>query len=416
MELLRINTAGSVDDGKSTLIGRLLHETRSISDDKMQAIEIASRRRGLNFVDLSLLTDGLVAEREQGITIDVAHIYFSTGSRRYIIADTPGHVEYTRNMVTGASNAEVSIILIDVRNKVVEQTLRHLYISSLLGIKRIIIGVNKMDLVGYDQEEFNAVVEQLKGHLVGLNIEKTSIDILPISSLEGANITSKSELTPWYKGPALLDILEEITPGQGTQDSAIFQVQQTIRPRTERFPDFRGYAGKIHGGTLRAGQKVTTYPSLKSTQISCIQQHKTDLAEAGAGKSVVVQLEDDIDLRRGDYLLAEFDQKNVSRDLTARICWMSETPLNQQQKYILQLGCLDVQAKVMEIVSSTDMATLAESSSSHIGLNDVSKIQIRTSQPVYCRPFIEQRHLGSFIFIDPMTKATVAVGFIEASS
>jgi sulfate adenylyltransferase subunit 1 len=416
MELLRINTAGSVDDGKSTLIGRLLHETRSISDDKMQAIELASRRRGLNFVDLSLLTDGLVAEREQGITIDVAHIYFSTGSRRYIIADTPGHVEYTRNMVTGASNAEVSIILIDVRNQVVEQTLRHLYISSLLGIKRIIIAVNKMDLVDYDQNSFAEVSKQVEQHLDTLKLDNVSFDILPISSLEGVNITSSSTKTPWYQGPPLLDILEGISPNSADEDSSIFQVQQAIRPRTEKFPDFRGYAGKNHGGTLSLGQEVTTYPSLKTTRISSINQHRTQIEEAHTGQSVVVCLEEDIDLRRGDYLLGTYDPSKVSRNLVARLCWMSETPLNPHQKYILQLGSMDVQAKVTDLVSSTDMTTLKESSSTEIGLNDVSRVHIKTSQPIYCMPFNEQRHLGAFIFVDPMTKSTVAVGFIEKSS
>lgn len=413
MELLRINTAGSVDDGKSTLIGRLLYETKSISDDKLEAVEMASKRRGLDFTDLSLLTDGLVAEREQGITIDVAHIYFSTNTRRYIIADTPGHVEYTRNMVTGASNAQVSIILVDVRNQVVEQTLRHLYISKLLGIPKIIVAVNKMDLVDYSQKAYQEVNDQLAGHLHQFGLREHQVRILPVSSLRGENISTNTSSMPWYEGPCLLELLETSETVDPDKTEPVFQVQHVIRPKSDEFPDFRGYAGKVYSGELCAGDEITIYPSLRKGKIREIRQFDTNIDSLRQQETGVVLLDENLDVSRGEYILGQFDDSKVTNQFGARICWLDDQDLNSNQRFLMQSGSKEVLCKIIEVGSKIDLERLEETSAEDVSLNDICAVTIKCAANMYVQPYEMHPHLGSFILIDPTTKSTVAVGFIQ---
>jgi sulfate adenylyltransferase subunit 1 len=415
MDILRIATAGSVDDGKSTLIGRLLYETQSITRDKLEALEAASKRKGLDFLDLSLLTDGLIAEREQGITIDVAHIYFATDRRKYIIADTPGHVEYTRNMVTGASNVKVSLILIDARHGVVEQTFRHFFISVLLRIPKVIVCVNKMDLVGYSESRFNEIKSEFEAFAGRLTFEGQSIDFVPISSLYGVNLVTKSDEVPWYAGASLLETLEAYQPDSVNRDlPARFPVQYVVRPKTETFHDFRGYAGKIASGTFAVGEEVVVLPTGRTSRIASIEKFDQKPESAGARESVVITLEDDMDVSRGNLLAKPGAEPEQRRELTARVCWLDAQPLTPGRTYLLQHGINDAKARVLAIDEHLDVQSLeAVPDVSQLKLNDIGTIRLKTAKPIFADRYADNPANGAFILIDEYTHATVGVGFVE---
>ncbi|MBO3700141.1 sulfate adenylyltransferase subunit 1 [Roseivirga sp. E12] len=411
-EVLRIATAGSVDDGKSTLIGRLLYETNSITTDKLLAIEESSRRKGLGYTDLSLLTDGLVAEREQGITIDVAHIYFSTPKRKFIIADTPGHVEYTRNMVTGASNADVSIVLVDARNGLAEQTHRHLYISHLLKVPKVIVCVNKMDLVDYDEDRFNEVVQDFKNLLGNDTFKNLSIDFIPVSSLHGENIANDARQMGWYKGDNLLEVLENIEVHPDTKNKpARFPVQLVIRPKSDDFHDYRGYAGKVASGTFSKGDTIRALPSGMTARIQSIDQFEDSLEHAEATESVTIRLDHDIDISRGDMLVKD-EELRGSKDLVSNICWMDNAPLVNGKTYKLQHGVNETRVKVAGINFRVETSNLIkDETATELGLNDVGQVTLKSSKAVLIDRYEENRANGAFILIDEFTNSTVGVGF-----
>ncbi|WP_440133768.1 sulfate adenylyltransferase subunit 1 [Chitinophaga sancti] len=414
MEVLRITTSGSVDDGKSTLIGRLLYDTNSIPQDKMEALHAASKRKGLDFTDLSLLTDGLVAEREQGITIDVAHIYFSTPNRKYIIADTPGHVEYTRNMVTGASNAQVSLILIDARKGIVEQTYRHFFIASLLRIPYLVVCVNKMDLVEYSEARFNQIVEDFQALVASASYKAPSIKFIPISSLYGENVAGKSEKISWYQGDSLLGYLEQISFDHAdSSHPARFPVQSVIRPRTEAFHDFRGFAGKVASGQFNVGDEIISLPSQQTSKIKSIEQFEKQLDIAQARESVVITLETEIDTSRGSMLAKVDNAPALLKDITANICWMDQQKLVPGKTYLLQHGINRVKAKVQQLLEVVDVTSnkLVEDRK-EMGLNDIGKIAIRTAAPIFADAYSVNPANGAFILIDEFSNSTVAVGFV----
>ncbi|TBH71084.1 sulfate adenylyltransferase subunit 1 [Aquirufa nivalisilvae] len=416
MDILRIATAGSVDDGKSTLIGRLLYETNSITKDKIEALESASKRKGLDFLDLSLLTDGLIAEREQGITIDVAHIYFSTPTRKYIIADTPGHVEYTRNMVTGASNAKVSLILVDARQGVVEQTARHLSIAALLRIPKVIICVNKMDLVQYDEAKFEAIKDSLSSLVAQTTFEGQEISFLPISSLFGQNITQAADKMPWYQGNTLLGELEAFEFAESLAHApARFPVQWVIRPKTEEYHDYRGYAGKISSGTFQVGDVIKALPTGQESTIASIEKFGEQLERAVAGDSVVITLTTDVDISRGNSLvLASDTQAPQLKDFAAHICWLDHQALSPGKTYLLQHGVNLTKAKISQITERLDV--VAQTSSQDVDslkLNEIGGIQLRTAQPIMADVYAENPSNGAFILIDEFSNSTVGVGFVK---
>jgi sulfate adenylyltransferase subunit 1 len=415
MDILRIATAGSVDDGKSTLIGRLLFETQSITKDKIEALKAASQRKGLDFVDLSLLTDGLIAEREQGITIDVANIYFNTPNRKYIIADTPGHFEYTRNMVTGASNASVSIILVDARNGVGEQTRRHFYIASLLEIKNVIVAINKMDLANYDQsvfekiqQDFNEISEQVKK-------PKQKISFIPISSLYGENIVEKSQKMPWYDSLTLLQLLENIEIEDQKDDKSLFRlpVQLVIRPKTEEFHDFRGYAGRVSSGSIKVGDMIEALPNKQINKISAIYRAQDSVEVASKNDSVTITLEDDIDISRGNMLVKVGEQPELSKELKARVCWMDTTPLQNGKTYLLQHGVNRQKTKVTGIQSVLSINNFEEEElPENIKLNQIGVVSFKLANPIFADPFEVNPPNGAFILIDEQSNGTVGVGFM----
>lgn len=416
MDILRIATAGSVDDGKSTLIGRLLYETNSITKDKIEALESASKRKGLDFLDLSLLTDGLIAEREQGITIDVAHIYFSTPTRKYIIADTPGHLEYTRNMVTGASNAKVSLILVDARQGVVEQTARHLSIAALLRIPKVIICVNKMDLVQYDEAKFEAIKESLRSLVAQTTFVGQEISFLPISSLFGQNITQAADKMPWYQGNTLLGELEAFEFAESLAHApARFPVQWVIRPKTEEYHDYRGYAGKISSGTFQVGDVIKALPTGQESTIASIEKFGEQLERAVAGDSVVITLTTDVDISRGNSLvLASDTQAPQLKDFAAHICWLDHQALSPGKTYLLQHGVNLTKAKISQITERLDV--VAQTSSQDVDslkLNEIGGIRLRTAQPIMADVYAENPSNGAFILIDEFSNSTVGVGFVK---
>ena len=416
MDILRIATAGSVDDGKSTLIGRLLYETQSITKDKIEALEAASKRKGLDFVDLSLLTDGLIAEREQGITIDVAHIYFNTPTRKYIIADTPGHFEYTRNMVTGASNAAVSIILVDSRHGVGEQTKRHFYIASLLRMKNVIVAVNKMDLVNYSQERFEEIKKDFIAASDKVGFEGQSVEFIPLSSLYGENLVEKSQKMAWYEGESLLQRLENIDHAENRQSNlpARLPVQYVIRPKTEEFHDFRGYAGKIASGEFKVGDLVEAFPSGQVSKIKRIEKFGTQLEVGKAGESVVVSLEDDIDISRGNMIAKVGETPNPSKEINARVCWLDTKALQTGRTYLLQHGINQQKAKVLSLNSVMDVEHLEiKNDREQLKLNEIGWISLKTAQPIFADRYEDNPANGAFILIDEQTNGTVGVGFIE---
>jgi sulfate adenylyltransferase subunit 1 len=414
MDILRIATSGSVDDGKSTLIGRLLYDTKSITKDKLEAIEASSQRKGLDFVDLSLLTDGLIAEREQGITIDVAHIYFATENRKYIIADTPGHIEYTRNMVTGASTAEASMILIDARNGVIEQTRRHLFIASLLRIQTVFVCVNKMDLVQFEEAVFTKIVSEVKELAQKINYEG-ALHFIPLAAKTGDNVVNASTQMPWYKGQSLLQSLEAL-PVQATNAAlpARFSVQFVIRPHSEEHHDFRGYAGKLASGVLKVGDRVTVLPSLKSSTIKHIHLADQKVEQAKAGESITIELEDDIDVSRGNMIVLENSAYTQANAFTARLTWMDEQPFTNGKTLLLQHGVNVVKAKVTALQNVLNINTMEESQEvSQFKLNDIGVVTLKTAKPIFADVYKENPANGAFILIDEFSNNTVAVGFIE---
>lgn len=413
MEVLRIATAGSVDDGKSTLIGRLLFETNSITSDRLEAIQRASQRKGIDFLDLSLLTDGLIAEREQGITIDVAHIYFNTPKRKFIIADAPGHVEYTRNMITGASKADVSIILVDARNGILEQTHRHYYISNLLNIPNVIVCVNKMDLADYSEERFHKIEKDFVEFSKLIKAEGQEIVFLPISSLYGENLTSQSSKMPWYKGRPLLDILETMEVHKN--DSKLpsrFPIQYVIRPRSEAFHDYRGYAGRVASGSFSVGDKVTVLPSGQKSTIQEIQRFTESLDTADARQSVTLVLKDDIDISRGDFIVRDDEIPELKREFTSRICWLDREPLVPGKSYLIQHGTAYSKAKVNAIDFIEDPATLQRIEGHSISMNGIAQVQVRTAKGLPIDNYQHNPANGAFILIDEHSNNTVGVGVV----
>jgi len=415
MEVLKIATAGSVDDGKSTLIGRLLYDTKSLTDDKIEAIAHSSKKKGYDYLDFSLATDGLVAEREQGITIDVAHIYFSTSSRSYIIADTPGHVEYTRNMVTGASTSHVAIILIDARHGVIEQTFRHFFITNLLQIKSVIVCINKMDLVDFSEQIYNNIKTDFEKLVTKSDYEDHSITYIPVSALKGDNVVNLSDAMPWYKGASLLSYLEGLdTLNSHSKIKMRFPVQYVIRPKTEEYHDFRSYAGKVYGGAIHVGDEVMVLPSETKTKIKAIyfngEQYKTAISTA----SVSITLENDVNVSRGDMIVKIDEWPKVDKCFNATISWMDAKPLTLGSKYTLQHGVNKVMAKVSAInhLIHTDFSGFDKEVAS-LKMNDIASVSFQLNKPIFFDTFKEHRINGSFILIDLQTNNTAGVGFIE---
>ncbi len=415
MDLLRFTTAGSVDDGKSTLIGRLFHDTKSIFEDQLEAIERSSRQRGDENVNLALLTDGLRAEREQGITIDVAYRYFATPKRKFIIADTPGHIQYTRNMVTGASTANLALILVDARNGVIEQTKRHTFIADLLGIKHVAVCVNKMDLVDYGQEAYEKVLTQFTDFASRLE-NVTDLTFIPISALKGDNVVDRSDCMPWYKGPPLLYHLENVYVGSDFNHiDARFPVQWVIRPHSDKHHDFRGFAGRVAGGVFKTGDEVVVLPSGFTTRIKNIKMADKEVDEAFHPQSVTILLEDEIDVSRGDMLVKPNNQPIVSQDLDARICWFSgNKKLTQGTKCILRHTTKEAQAIITSVDYKVDVNTLRKNEDDlEFGMNDVGRIKLRVSQPVFFDTYRRNRNTGSFVLVDPFTNETLAAGMLR---
>ena len=415
MEVLKIATAGSVDDGKSTLIGRLLYDTKSLTDDKLEAIERSSKQKGYDYLDFSLATDGLVAEREQGITIDVAHIYFSTNTRSYIIADTPGHVEYTRNMVTGASTSQAAIILIDARHGVIEQTYRHFFINNLLRIKDVIVAINKMDLVDFSEERYNEIKADFQKLVSKSDYEDQNITFIPVSALKGDNVVEKSNSMEWFKGETLLSHLEKLD----TQDiynngKMRFPVQYVIRPKTDDFHDYRGYAGKIYGGNLNVGDEVVVLPSETKTKIKEIYFNDKKYESATRRTSVSLTLENDVNVSRGDMIVKATELPKVEKQFTATISWMCSKQLTPGSKYVLQHGVHKVLAKISTINNKieTDFSGI-ETSVSSLKINDIASVSLQLNKPIFFDSFKENRTNGAFILIDPQTNNTVGAGFID---
>ena len=412
MDLLRFTTAGSVDDGKSTLIGRLLYDSKSIFQDQMEAIENASNKKGEEKVNLALLTDGLRAEREQGITIDVAYRYFATPKRKFIIADTPGHIQYTRNMVTGASTANLAIILVDARNGIVEQTKRHSFIASLLGIPHIIYCINKMDLVDYKEETY----QKIKNELVGFSSKLTAKDVrfVPISALNGDNIVNRSEKMSWHEGSTLLHILENIhIASDHNHIDCRFPVQNVIRPQKDDFHDYRGYAGRIAGGVFKKGDEVVVLPSGFHSKIKSIDTFNGPIEKAFAPMSITLTLENEIDISRGDMIVRPNNQPKVDQDIDIMICWMSEKPLIHKGKYAIKHTSKEARCMVKEIKYKVDINSLHRNEEDkEIKCNDIARISLRVTQPIFYDEYNTNRNTGSVILIDEGTYSTVGAGMI----
>jgi sulfate adenylyltransferase subunit 1 len=413
MELLRFTTAGSVDDGKSTLIGRLLYDSKSIFEDQIEAVKKSSERKGLQHVDLSLLTDGLRSEREQGITIDVAYRYFATPKRKFIIADTPGHIQYTRNMVTGASTANLALVLVDARHGVIEQTSRHSFIASLLKIPHIIVCINKMDLVDYSEDVYNKVVEQY--HTFASKLDIKDIRYIPISALDGDNVVNHSENMPWYKGASLLDTLETLHIGSDENHlDARFPVQTVIRPHADEYHDYRGYAGRVAGGIFRKDDKVTILPSGLTSRIKSIETFDGPIAEAFPPMSVTMTLEDDIDISRGDMIVKNNNQPEVGQDIDVLMCWMSAKPPRPGAKYFLKSTTREVMAIIKEFIYKIDINTMQRlEQDEDIKMNDMARVKMRTTRPLIFDEYRRNRITGSLILIDEATNETVAAGTIH---
>jgi len=414
MELLRFTTAGSVDDGKSTLIGRLMYDTKTIFEDQLEAIERVSRQRGDEKVDLSLLTDGLRAEREQGITIDVAYRYFATPKRKFIIADTPGHIQYTRNMVTGASTANLAIVLVDARNGVIEQTCRHSFIASLLRIAHVVVAVNKMDLVDWSEDRFNQIVADYKRFASRLDIPE--ITFIPLSALRGDNVVNKSENMPWYQGSTLLYHLETVYVGSDVNHvDPRFPVQWVIRPQLDRWHDFRGYAGRVEGGVFKPGDEVIALPSGFSTRVRAVYKAEEELAEAFYPHSCVMTLEDDIDISRGDMLVKPSNKPRTTQEIDAMICWFSQKRnLRAADRLLLLHTTREVAAVVKAVQYKVNVNTLHKiEDDAPIALNEIARVHLRTSSPLFCDDYARNHITGSLVLVDPFTHETVAGGMIR---
>jgi sulfate adenylyltransferase subunit 1 len=414
MDLLRFATAGSVDDGKSTLIGRLLYDSKSIFEDQLSAVEESSRRRGDAVVNLALLTDGLRAEREQGITIDVAYRYFATPRRKFIIADTPGHIQYTRNMVTGASTADLAIILIDARKGVIEQTKRHSFVANLLKIRHLALAVNKMDLVDYSESVFHRIVQDFHEFASRLD-DVAEITAMPLSALNGDNVVEKSDKMPWFKGPSLLYHLETVYTG-GTENhvDARFPVQWIIRPQSPEYHDFRGYAGRVAGGVFKPGDAVTVMPSGFSTTVEKIYlPGGREIAEAFAPQSVVMTLKDEIDISRGDMLVKANNTPSVGQDVEAMVCWFSQKPMDPRGKYLLRHTTRETKAILQGLRYQVDIETLHKKEGvPTLAMNDIGRVSLRTAIPLFHDRYRRNRLTGSFVLVDPGSHETVAAGMI----
>ncbi|AWG21270.1 sulfate adenylyltransferase [Flavobacterium faecale] len=414
MEVLKIATAGSVDDGKSTLIGRLLYDTQSLTTDKLEAIEKSSKAKGYDYLDFSLATDGLVAEREQGITIDVAHIYFSTAKKSYIIADTPGHVEYTRNMVTGASTSQVSIILIDARKGVIEQTYRHFFINNLLRVKDVIVAVNKMDLVDYSEEVYNKIKADFQALNEKSAYKEQNVSYIPLSALTGDNVVESLGKMPWYVGQTILEHLEGLESKDVYDNGkARFPVQTVIRPKTEQYHDFRGYAGKLYGNNIKVGDAVTVLPSLTESKVTKIHFFDQQFDEAEAGSSVTIELENDINVTRGDMIVKSNELPRIEKDITTTVCWMDSKKLVAGTKYLIQHNSNRVLAKIDSVnnVIATDYTGTKEAS--QLAINEIGEVTIKLSKPLYFDAYNDNKSNGAFILIDASTNTTAGVGFIK---
>ncbi|MDH3754319.1 MAG: sulfate adenylyltransferase subunit CysN [Acidimicrobiia bacterium] len=413
MELLRFATAGSVDDGKSTLIGRLLYDTKTIFEDQLEAVERTSQQMGTDYTNLALLTDGLRAEREQGITIDVAYRYFATPKRKFIIADTPGHVQYTRNMVTGASTADLALVLLDARKGVLEQSRRHAFLASLLGIPHLVLCVNKMDLVDYDEAVFERLKDEFRAFATRLDV--TDLTFIPVSALHGDNVVERSANMPWYEGSALLHHLEEVhIASDRNMIDARMPVQYVLRPQSDEYHDYRGYAGRISGGVFKPGDDVVVLPSGFETTISTIDTYDGPVEEAFAPMSVAVSLADDLDVSRGDMICRPHNRPTVGQDIDAMICWLTEAgQLSARQKFGLKHTTRSVRAMVSEVQYRLDVNTLhRDESASALGLNEIGRVMLRTTQPLLYDEYRRNRDTGSFILIDETSGATVAAGMI----
>ena len=410
--LLRFLTCGSVDDGKSTLIGRLLVDTRSVLADALSAIEQTSRRRGLSAVDLSLLTDGLSAEREQGITIDVAYRYFSTGTRKFIIADSPGHEQYTRNMVTAASTAHLAIILVDARKGAVTQTRRHTCLAHLMGIPHLVVAVNKMDLVDWSEERFSAIEAECRDFAMKLGI--ADVRFIPISALSGDMVVERGERLRWYGGPTLLEILER-APAAHTEEREAFRfpVQWVCRPQSDAHHDFRGLAGRVESGGISVGEEVVVLPSGKISRVKAIRLGELDLSEASSEQSVMIQLEDDVDVSRGDLLARPSDAPVPTRELDAVVCWLSERPFSPARRYLVRHTTREAKAQLSGVAWRLDLASLDRVPAEGLAMNDIGRVGIRIAQPVAADPYARNRATGAFIVVDESTNDTVGAGMIQ---
>ncbi len=411
MELLRFTTAGSVDDGKSTLIGRLLYDSKAIFEDQLEAIETTSKKAGKDEVDLALLTDGLRAEREQGITIDVAYRYFATPKRKFIIADTPGHVQYTRNMVTGASTANLAIILVDARHGVIEQTIRHAFIASLLQIPHVVICVNKMDLVDYSEEVYEKIKKQFMNFSAKLDLP--DVRFVPISALKGDNVVNESTNMDWYQGTTLMYILENIYISSDVNlIDTRFPVQYVIRPQSKEYPDFRGFAGRLASGTLNVGDDIKVLPSGFTSKVKSIHLFDKELNKAFAPQSITITLEDEIDISRGDMIVRENNIPKINQDIDLMICWLGNEPMQLNGKYAVKHTSNDVRCMIKEVVYKVNINTLERDDDKSFKMNDIGRIKIRTTRPLFYDSYRKNRITGSVVLIDEATNNTVCAGMI----
>ncbi len=412
MDLLRFATAGSVDDGKSTLIGRLLLDSKSIFEDQLEAVEATSSAKGYDYTDLALLTDGLRSEREQGITIDVAYRYFATPNRKFIIADTPGHVQYTRNMVTGASTADLGLVLVDARQGLTEQSRRHAVILSLLRVPHLVLAVNKMDLVEYSEEVFDRIQREFTSFATKLTIP--DLTVIPISALKGDNVVIRSEHMPWYEGPSLMHHLEHVHVASDRDLVDVrFPVQYVVRPKSDEFHDYRGYAGRVAGGVLKPGDDVLVLPSGFTSKVAAIDVFDTEIVEAFPPMSVTVRLEDDLDVSRGDMICRPQNAPEPSQDIDAMVCWMTNAPLRPRQKLGIKHTTRGGRAMVKDVQYRLDVNTLhRDLETKELGLNEIGRVQLRTTVPLLCDPYEKNRTTGSFILVDEATGVTVGAGMI----
>ena len=412
--LLRLATAGSVDDGKSTLVGRLLYDTKSVLADQLDAVTRASVDKGLSTPDLSLLVDGLRSEREQGITIDVAYRYFATPKRSFVLADTPGHVQYTRNTVTGASTAQLAVLLVDARKGVIEQTRRHAAVLALLGVPQLVLAVNKIDLVAYDEATFTVIAEEFAAHAESLGYARGSVLAIPVSALEGDNVASRSSRTPWYSGPSLLEHLEDVPVAPDPHDSALrFPVQYVIRPRTPEYPDYRGYAGQIAAGTVRPGDEIVVLPQGIRSRIERIDTADGPLEEAGAGTSVTLLLTDDIDISRGDLIASADAPPRITAEITGTLCWLSSKPLKPGARVLVKHGARTVQALAGELHARFDEQKLSSvDAPASLELNDIGLVTLTLAEELGVDDYGVSPRTGAFLVIDPKDGDTLAAGLV----